>query len=477
MVFMKKYARIISILLLVALVSASLFGCGGKKDTSAPTATPGENTEQTTQKPEEKPKDIVLQPDQFKGKKVVIWQSYDDDDPAKGGRKRATVQGIEEFNKITGAQVEKIIPSGEDFRKKVLTAIAAGTGPDLVTVQPFDVPAWIIRNFLLPISDYVDLSQECLWGEQGLSRPTVDRFTWNGKVYGVNGVEQSWRIYYNTEIFEANGQPDPAELYRKGQWTWDKFIEIAQALTLDTDGDGKINIYGFSAFGADLAAIYSNGGSWTVMQNGKPVFAPDRPEVIEAIKFFKDFIPKYKIMPEQFWDPNPMTMFYDGKLAMMYWGAWEMNTMVQKMAGKFKIAPFPIGPNNKTGKSRDIAQASGTALTTSSKNPDVAATYLAWSFVTDPEQAKLAREIAIKNYGSEDQYNLALEMTKNAFLEWEWPTLNEVTGKINGADSASVAQVAAEQKAAGQAIIDKTLSGELFKELEEKEKAEAEKKQ
>lgn len=475
---MKKWSKVISIVLLVVLVSASLFGCAGNKDTSSPTATPAGEGEKATEKPQEKPADIVLQPDQFKGKKVTIWQSYPDGDAAQGARRRSLVEGIEEFNKLSGAQVEKIIMADDpDYIKKVVTSIAAGTGPDIVVVQPFDVPAWIFRKFLLPISDYVDLTQDFLYGEQGLSKPTIERFTWNGKVYGVNGLEQSWRLYYNTEIFEANGQPDPAELYKKGQWTWDKFIEVAQALTLDTDGDGKMDIYGFSAFGADKAAIYSNGGSWTIFENGKPVFAPDRPEVIEAIKFFKDFIPKYKIMPEQFWDPNPMTMFYDGKLAMMYWGAWEMNTMVQKMAGKFKIAPFPVGPNNKTGKSRDIGQASGLGITTSSKNPDVAATYLAWSFVTDPEQAKIARELAIKNYGTEDQYNLAIEITKNAYLEWDWPTLGDVIGKINGADAASVAQVAAEQKAAGQAIIDKTLSGEIFKEIEEKEKAEAEKKE
>ena len=34
---------------------------------------------------------------------------------------------------------------------------------------------------------------------------------------------------YNKSLFEREGLPDPCELYKKGEWTWDTFKGISGA--------------------------------------------------------------------------------------------------------------------------------------------------------------------------------------------------------------------------------------------------------
>ena len=75
------------------------------------------------------------------------------------------------------------------------------------------------------------------------------------------GMSNTFPLAFNKQLLEANNLEDPNELYARGEWTWDKFLEYCQILTQDTDGDGQIDQYGFCGYADDTLSelLMSNG--------------------------------------------------------------------------------------------------------------------------------------------------------------------------------------------------------------------------
>ena len=61
-------------------------------------------------------------------------------------------------------------------------------------------------------------------------------------------VEATYPLGFNMQMLEDNNLEDPRELYARGEWTWDVFIQYCQTLTQDTDGDGQIDQYGYCGY-------------------------------------------------------------------------------------------------------------------------------------------------------------------------------------------------------------------------------------
>ena len=77
------------------------------------------------------------------------------------------------------------------------------------------------------------------------------------------GFTNTYPLAFNKQMLEENNLEDPNELWARGEWTWDKFLEYCQVLTQDTDGDGQIDQYGFCGFVKDTLneLLMSNGAA------------------------------------------------------------------------------------------------------------------------------------------------------------------------------------------------------------------------
>ena len=126
-----------------------------------------------------------------------------------------------------------------------IPAAMNGLAVDLKTVLPEDADILSTQN----IMSYLDLGD----GKACLMK----------QVMAQNAVEATYPLAFNVEMLEDNNLEDPRELYARGEWTWDKFVEYCQVLTQDTDGDGVTDQYGFDGFAKDVLGqlIMSNGAS------------------------------------------------------------------------------------------------------------------------------------------------------------------------------------------------------------------------
>ena len=225
------------------------------------------------------------------------------------------------------------------YGQKVLTQIAAGTPPDTMYAGSADFFSWVIQGVLLDITAYVD-------AHEGFSQPTywthyeeeLKRCTWEGHWYGLGSCWVCPHLYTNLDAFEAAGIEPPGN-HPGEAWTWDEFLAVATALTLDGNG----NHPGDSGFDPDdiqqhgvqwptwfiplHAAVGSNGGQYTApAPDGRILF--DSPEAMEAIQQVADLVNVHQVAPHgAFFSEigmNNLEALGSGRLAMIADGSWNV---------------------------------------------------------------------------------------------------------------------------------------------------------
>jgi len=118
----------------------------------------------------------------------------------------------------------------------------------------------------------------------------------NGKKYQVWLSGGGHQAQIRKDLFAEEGIEYPVR-------TWDKFIEAAQKLTKDTDGDGKIDVWGLGqplgldkiVWGVFTFALLDLQGDRIFTEDGKAMWATDAG--VKAMKLQTDLITKYKVTP------------------------------------------------------------------------------------------------------------------------------------------------------------------------------------
>ena len=107
----------------------------------------------------------------------------------------------------------------ENYQTILSTALAGGTGPDLIHVRAYGNLETIARpGYLLPL-DTASVPELANFDEAALKAESLRS---DGKVYAVPTSMQAVMILYNTKIFAANGVSVPK--------TWDELIAACKAL-------------------------------------------------------------------------------------------------------------------------------------------------------------------------------------------------------------------------------------------------------
>jgi multiple sugar transport system substrate-binding protein len=216
-------------------------------------------------------------------------------------------------------------------------------------------------------------------------------FNWNGAQYVLPEQYAGVVLYYNKKLFEEAGVAPPPADWTDTSWTYDKFLETAQALT-KADGD-RVSQFGFvDAWWPPLSAMVwatGNGGNWF-----DPYVAPTRstindPKMVEGVQFFADLANVHHVAPtaEETESQAGPDMFMGGTAAMCLVGHWFYPAFSEIEDLAFDVGVFPVGPGGTTPKT-DLGS-TGLAVSATTEYPEAA-----WEFVkfsTGPEgQAVIA---------------------------------------------------------------------------------------
>ena len=146
---------------------------------------------------------------------------------------------VKEFNEKYAGQyrVEETMMKWDTLYSKLLIDFRTGNQPDLLT---FHQPALKQYSTLGVLQELDNLVAELgIKGDEYVST-AWDGTVVDGKRYAVPMDMHPWALYYNRALFKEAGLPD------RGPADMKEFMEFAQRLTKDIDGDGKTDQWGFS---------------------------------------------------------------------------------------------------------------------------------------------------------------------------------------------------------------------------------------
>ncbi len=197
-------------------------------------------------------------------------------------------------------------------------------------------------------------------------------------------VEATYPLGFNMQMLADNNLEDPRDLYERGEWTWDKFIEYCKALTQDTDGDGQIDQYGYCGYEVETL-------EQLVMSNGANIASGETETlssagVAEALQMMSDMYNVYNVCYPYDFEGTPSdsmrNQYTEGNIGFFPIAAWiaSDNGDYDYDGSKGATLPFdtayvrwPVGP-------------SGNKDTNAGKNLTAGEFYIIPAGVVEPEK-------------------------------------------------------------------------------------------
>lgn len=187
-----------------------------------------------------------------------------------------------------------------------IPAALNGLATDMKTVLPADHDLFTDQV----VATYLDLGD----GKANLLK----------RVEAASTVEATYPLAFNLQLLQENNLEDPRELYKRGEWTWDKFLDYCKVLTKDTDGDGTLDQFGYCGF---IQETFEQ----LLMSNGASVATGTKEELTseptgEVLKMIYDMYNTYNICyPYDTSDNASDTMrfkYRDGNIGFWPGAAW-----------------------------------------------------------------------------------------------------------------------------------------------------------
>lgn len=316
----------------------------------------------------------------------------------RGGEdeKKAYEAAIKKFEENENVSVEIIATDADQYATKLQAAISGGNVPDVFYIEQSNLMAYVDNGVLLDITKYIeesDFDLDNIWEYGSESYRYDGEQVGTGPLYGLPKDLGPFALGYNKDMFEKAGVelPDPDKPY-----SWDEFLEVSKALTLDTNGDGQLDQWGtgFNINWSLQAFVWSNGADF--INDSMDKVTVDTPEFAEALQYLADLQNVHEVTPSisdaQTLDTYQRWM--NGEIAFFPVGPWDMSTY-DKLPFEYDLMPWPAG---KTGQSATWIGSLGIGVSSKTQAPEKAAKLVEYlSASVEGQQQLVDAKIQIPN--------------------------------------------------------------------------------
>ena len=343
--------KVFALLVALVMIAGVFAGCGGGQQSNIATTVSNDSSSA----PETSNNSQSTTQSGAQNQKLDFWTLQQADINIQSAQQAA----VKDFEAANNCVVEVTAFPYTELRDKMLTAVAAGEGPDILLLDQIWVAQYAAAKFITPVDDLLSKSSikaddyfPGAWGAGG----------YQNKIYAIPFDVGVWALmYYNKAMFKEAGL-DP----EKPPQTWDEFLKVGKQLTKD----GKYGTAGY--IGSDPcvedAFIFSNGGK-IVDDTGKKCLI-NSDVAVKAMDFDKallDISPPGMVGREQ---EASFQLFTSGQVAMFFYGEWGQDTIKTRapdMDYGVALLPKPDGGQsigcfggfnlgiNANSKSKDIA--------------------------------------------------------------------------------------------------------------------------
>lgn len=239
-----------------------------------------------------------------------------------------------------------------DYWTKLPVLAASGQLGDIVAMQSLRMPNFY--SILEPLNARVQADG---FDINAFDSSIIGGMSANGEVYGLPYDVGPWMIFYNKDMFAADGVAEP-----QPGWTFDAFVETAKALTKDGNYGAGVTPQNYSLIATALGDHYITDGKLDLTNPG----------AIAAAERMVDLVATDKVAPVVASGSDPGAFvsgrFDAGNIGMYIDGPWAMINKIDNVDFQIGLAPLPRGEG-------DLAAAtagSGFGISTTSQHKDAA---------------------------------------------------------------------------------------------------------
>jgi multiple sugar transport system substrate-binding protein len=328
------------ILILVALFALVAAACGD--DDSADTTAAGTEAPQTTEAPatEAPATEAPATTSGGGGEDVALrWRTRPDNDEEAGV--------YASISDTLDGQLEGITlsyePGGQEtagYQQNLLTELSAGTAPDVFWLPGTDIADFATRGVILDLREVADASghNDADFYPGPMFHLTFNPDTGNTgeTLWGLPRDVSTFGLYLNLDLIAEAGVDDPRALAANGQWTWEKFTEVADgiaALGGGITGYGQSSWWGPYGYWMEAAG----GGFFT---DDRSACGLDSDGTVAGLTFLADLYSGGSVVP---WGEDPEAPFRAGALGMFQNGRWA-TPGIRTVDFNWDVVKLPEGP-------------------------------------------------------------------------------------------------------------------------------------
>jgi multiple sugar transport system substrate-binding protein len=263
-------------------------------------------------------------------------------DPAEMESTRELIAEFERENPDIEVRVDVV--GWEQYWQKMKTATVTNSAQDVWLMSPAYIEQYAEAGHILDLMPFIKADptfniDDYFPGAFNDYSFTIQAGQLKTVPFGQGGLYAFTRdnncgvLYYNRDHFDAVGLAYPT-----ADWTWDDLVTAAKKLTIDFDGDGVIDQWGytglnFNSFGGSIGADFLD------YDAHKSTYSS--PLALKAITFCHDLIYKYKVHAPPRVRVDQEQTFVTGKASMTVEGIWNIRSYCRSDY-KWDIAPIPL---------------------------------------------------------------------------------------------------------------------------------------
>ncbi|MCG8408590.1 MAG: sugar ABC transporter substrate-binding protein [Phycisphaerales bacterium] len=232
------------------------------------------------------------------------------------------------------------------YTTKLDQQFVAGTAPDVILFQDEPFPRYAAEQFV-DLSGLISEDVETCRRLADCWPTAVSSFEFDGAMRGLPINGGNVLIYCNVDAFERasrfRGRPIP---WPSPGWTLEEFVELCRLLTLDEDGDGSPEQFGFLQphWVYYLPFIWAHGAR--LLDESRTRWTLEGNEARAAFAMYADLRHRDRVTPApiEYAGQNSDTAFLSGRVAMCVNGPW-FQVFLNKTALKrrYRVVAIPGG--------------------------------------------------------------------------------------------------------------------------------------
>ncbi len=258
--------------------------------------------------------------------------------PSSPVEQKALEDAVKVFNEKHAGEIKLVYePIPGDYRVKLTAMLSAGNAPDIFYLDVNWAEEFFSKGVIEPLDFYIKMYKLDL---NDFYPSLLNAFKYKGKIYGLPKDFSTLALFYNKKMFDEAGIP-----YPDSSWTWYDLLWAAAKLTRDTDGDGKVDVWGLALYPNALNRVIP-----FILQAGGKVVNEDLstglgdPKSIKGISFYFDLHNRWKVAvsPADVGAGWLGDAFGKQKVAMVMSGPWMLGFLKENFPEvEFGVSEMP----------------------------------------------------------------------------------------------------------------------------------------